>query len=117
MALYLLYGIVSITRRFKLTELLVDFMTSFSCSYCHKDDLFCVTMGQPYNIMKSKMAACRKFKSKNRQYIKFLGTLNYHSHALQTMNDFSLYFQPFNRNVLYELRFPVTCILFLIGFC
>ena len=31
MALYLLYGIVSITRRFKLTELLVYFVVNKSC--------------------------------------------------------------------------------------
>ena len=38
---------------------ILDFMTSFGCSYCHKaEDLLCVTIGKLYDVMKSKMETC-----------------------------------------------------------
>ena len=35
---------------------ILDFMTSFGCRYCCKENLLCATIGQPYDVTKAKMA-------------------------------------------------------------
>ena len=46
---------------------ILDFMASFGCCYCHKaEDILCVTIEQPCDGIKSKMVASGKRKSENR---------------------------------------------------
>ena len=45
---------------------ILNFMLCYGCHYCYSVEvLLCETIEQPYYIMKSKMAAPGKFKSKN----------------------------------------------------
>ena len=47
---------------------ILNFMTCSGCRYCYSAEvLLCETIEQPYYVMKSKMAAPRKFESENRR--------------------------------------------------
>ena len=57
-------------KRFRLINFpraaILDFMTSLRCLYCWKAEvLLFQTMGQRSDVMKSKMAARGKFKTRN----------------------------------------------------
>ena len=57
-------------KRFRLLNFpraaILDFMTSLRCLYCWKAEvLLFETMGQRSDVMKSKMAARGKFKTRN----------------------------------------------------
>ena len=44
----------------------IGFYDAYGCHYCYSAEvLLCETIEQPYNVMKSKMVAPRKFKMKN----------------------------------------------------
>ena len=49
-----------------LRAAILDFMTSLHCLYCWKAEvLLFETIGQRSDVMKSKMVACGKFKTRN----------------------------------------------------
>ena len=68
-------------KRFRLLDFphaaILDFMTSLRCLYCWKDEvLLFETIEQHSDVLKSKMAARGKFKSRNLFHLLLLLLLN-----------------------------------------
>ena len=102
-------------RLFSLLNLLgaavLNFMTSYGCRYCWSAEVLFLftTIEQPYDVMKSKMAAPGNLKAKiGDNQIPFCPILKYYFHVFQRNFKVRLYFQQFNVNLVQEWRFPLT---------